>query len=221
MSIQSHQFAGLSGYTVLSHSGNIHSALVLLHGLGADGQDLISLAPILTKLLPNTIFLAPNAPQPCDMAPYGYQWFSLQDRQEAKIKAGIEVTSPILQAYLDAILQHYQLPDNKLALLGFSQGTMMSLYAAPRRKSAIAGVVGFSGALFGGEELTNPNISKPPILLIHGDDDMVVPVSAMPRALEQLETVGFPVKTLLRNGLGHGIDQEGLQAASQFLLEVL
>ena len=133
--------------------GKAKSLVVLLHGLGADGNDLISLAPLWARVLPNTAFVSPHAPFPCDMAPYGRQWFSLLDRTPARVLAGVQAAAPILDAFLDAELARHELPPERLALVGFSQGTMMSLFVAPRRPVAIAGVVGYSGALVGAELL--------------------------------------------------------------------
>ena len=138
--------------------GRARSLVVLLHGLGADGHDLIQLAPHWAELLPSTAFVSPHAPFPCDMAPYGRQWFSLQDRDPHRIRSGVAAAAPILDAFLDATLVAHRLDDSALALVGFSQGTMMSLHVAPRRARAIAGVVGFSGALVGAEDI--PDFQK-------------------------------------------------------------
>src|SRR5690348_15512866 len=127
--------------------GKPKQVVVLLHGVGADGNDLIGLADYWRELLPDAAFVAPNAPYPCDMAPYGYQWFSLQDRTPAMIEAGVRATAPILDHFIDATLASLGLEERNLALVGFSQGTMMSLFAAPRRARPVAGVLGFSGAL--------------------------------------------------------------------------
>ncbi|MBL8831667.1 MAG: phospholipase, partial [Rhodospirillales bacterium] len=143
--------------------GKAKSVVVLLHGLGADGNDLISLAPLWARVLPDTAFVSPHAPFPCDMAPYGRQWFSLLDRSPARVLAGVQAAAPILDSFLDAELARHDLPPERLALVGFSQGTMMSLYVAPRRAVAIAGVVGFSGALIGAELMAQDMRSRPPV----------------------------------------------------------
>lgn len=193
--------------------GGADSLVVLLHGLGADGNDLIELAPILGQHLPQTAFVSPNAPFPCDMAPFGRQWFSLQDRAQSMILAGVRAAAPILDAFLDAELARLGLAGDRLALLGFSQGTMMSLHVAPRRETACAAVVGFSGALVGADELAAEVRSKPPVLLIHGDADPVVPFQAMEAARRALSAVGIAVDTERRPGLPHSIDQQGLVRA--------
>lgn len=201
--------------------GPPRSLVVLLHGLGADGNDLISLAPYWARLMPNTAFVAPHAPFPCDMAPYGRQWFSLQDRTPAMMLAGIRAAAPILEGFIDDELAKWKLSDDRLALVGFSQGTMMSLYVAPRRPRACAAVVGYSGALIGAESLPAETKSRPPVLLVHGDADPVVPFEAMKAAAAALANANIPVETLARPGLPHSIDDEGLIRGGEFLAQRL
>ncbi len=191
--------------------------VVLLHGLGADGNDLIALAPHLAHALPEAHFISPNAPFPCDMAPYGRQWFSLQDRDPHVMLSGLRMAAPVLDAFLDKQMARFALPPAAVALVGFSQGTMMSLYVAPRRTSALAAVVGFSGAMLGGDALATEARSKPPVLLVHGDADPVVPVQATPAAGGALQEVGFSVETLICPGVEHTIDPAGLTRALEFL----
>lgn len=195
--------------------------VLLLHGLGADGNDLIGLAPHWAKALPTSVFVSPNAPFPCDMAPYGYQWFSLQDRDPATILSGVQAARPILDAFIDAQLARFKLTEADTALVGFSQGTMMSLYTAPRRARPVAGVVGFSGALVGAELLAGEIKSRPPVILVHGDADTMVPVQASQAAKAQLEKAGVPVELHIRPGLQHGIDEQGLILGGKFLHKAL
>ena len=201
--------------------GKASSLVVLLHGLGADGQDLIDLAQHLGPVLPDTAFVAPNAPEPCDMAPYGYQWFSLQDRSPAVMAAGVDRAAPVLARFIEAELAARGLDASRLALVGFSQGTMMSLYVGPRLRPGPAAIVGFSGALLGPDRLAAEKRSAPPTLLIHGDADPVVPFPAMAAAVAGLAGAGIAAESLRRPGLGHGIDGPGLGAAAQFLVKHL
>lgn len=191
--------------------------IVLLHGLGADGNDLIGLAPYWQPAFPNALFVAPDAPFPCDMAPYGRQWFSLQDRTPARVLAGVQAAAPILGAFLDDLLSEHGLPAARMALVGFSQGTMMSLYVAPRRAEPVAGVVGFSGALVGAEPLAGEIAARPPVLLVHGDADPIVPVDMSRVAAERLAELDVPVRLVVRPGLPHSIDEVGLQEGAAFL----
>ncbi len=212
----------LDGPRFGSASGAQAEALIiLLHGVGADGNDLIGLAPQLAQVLPGAAFVSPHAPFPCDMAPFGHQWFSLQDRSNSAILAGVRATAPILDGFIDAELARHGLGDDRLALLGFSQGTMMSLFVALRRARPCAGVLGYSGALVGAGELAAEVTSRPPVLLIHGEADEVVPVEALPAAVAALEACGVPVTSERRPGLGHGIDQQGLVHGVRFLVEKL
>lgn len=193
------------------------SLVVFLHGLGADGADLIALADPLAQVLPDTEFVSPDAPFPCDMAPMGRQWFSLQERSGEALLAGARHAAPFVDALLDAELARTGLAADRLALVGFSQGTMMSLYCALRRPQAVAGVVGFSGILIAPENLPAEIVSKPPVLLVHGTDDPVVPFAAMAAAEAGLRAAGVQVSSHARPGLPHGIDPGGLQLAAQAL----
>jgi len=200
--------------------GPADALVVLLHGLGADGDDLIGLAPQLGQVLPGAAFVSPHAPFPCDMAPYGRQWFSLQERSPAALMSGVRMAAPILDGFIDGELERHGLGDDRLALVGFSQGTMMALYVALRRARPCAGLLGYSGALIGAEVLAEEIKSKPPVQLIHGQADEVVPFQAMPAAAAALEANGVPVQSEGRPGLGHGIDPEGLSLGARFLMEI-
>jgi phospholipase/carboxylesterase len=193
------------------------SLVVLLHGLGADGNDLIGLAPYWARALPRTAFASPHAPFPCDMAPMGRQWFSLQEREPHAILAGVQAAAPILDAFRDEELARHKLTADRLALVGFSQGTMMSLHVAPRRREAVACVVGYSGALVGADALAAEIVSRPPVLLVHGDADPVVPFAALAAAETGLRAAGVAVMVERRPGLPHSIDEVGLVKGGQFL----
>ena len=210
--------ASLSGPSAPPAAGGApHQLIVLLHGVGADGADLINLSQTMGQALPHARFVAPNGPEPCDMAPMGYQWFSLQGREPATMLAGIRRAAPWLNAFIDRELERDGLDDRHLALLGFSQGAMMSLYVAPRRPQPMAGVLGYSGALLGADRLTDEVISRPPVLLVHGDADPVVPVQALHAAVAGLQTAGIPVQWRVRPRLAHGIDPEGVALGAAFL----
>lgn len=200
--------------------GTARSVVVFVHGYGADGSDLLGLAGPLGPHLPRTAFYSPDAPERCANNPFGFQWFPipwLDGSTEAEAQAGMAAAVADLNAFLDRVLADEGLPASALALVGFSQGTMMSLHVAPRRPEPLAGVVGFSGRLLAPERLAAEAVSKPPVLLIHGDADEMVPVSDLPKAAQALRAAGFDTHAHVCRGLGHGIDPEGLTLALQFL----
>jgi phospholipase/carboxylesterase len=201
--------------------GKPRRLVILLHGLGADGNDLIGLAPYWARLLPEAEFLSPDAPFPCDMAPYGYQWFSSQDRSPEAVLGGVRAAAPILDAFIDEALEERGLDSSELALVGFSQGTMMSLFVGLRRVEPVAGIVGFSGRLLAPELLAGELRSRPPILLVHGTEDPLVPYSSLEAAETTLKAAGVPVETVTSVGIGHSIDDQGLRRGGQFLKNVL
>jgi phospholipase/carboxylesterase len=208
----------LRGPAVEPAAGGAATSLVIfLHGVGADGHDLIGLAPMLQRYLPDTAFLSPDAPEPCDMAPMGRQWFSLMDRRHEALLAGVQRAAPDVVGLIDAERERRGIGADRVALFGFSQGGMTALHVAPRYEPALAGVVGCSGALIGAELLASELRTKPPLLLMHGDMDEVVPVQALPAAREAFEGLSFSVQWEIRRGLGHGIDPEGIDRAGRFL----
>ena len=202
-------------------SGTARSIVVFVHGYGADGADLLGLADVLAPHLPDTIFYAPDAPQACTGNPFGYQWFPipwLDGSTEASAAAGLAVASDMLNAFLDACLAEADLTDADLALVGFSQGAMISLHVAPRRDRAIAAVVAISGRLLEPDALAGAVRVKPPVLLIHGDEDAVVPFVSMKAAGDVLVANGFDTFGHVMRGTGHGIANDGLEAALGFLI---
>ena len=201
--------------------GAARSLVILLHGVGADGNDLFGLAPQFARALPDTAFVSPNAPYPCDMAPMGYQWFSIQTQDPALRLAAIRQTSEILNGFIDAQLAAHDLGDDRLALVGFSQGTMMSLFTAPRRDQACAGIMAYSGRMEGGAELAAEIRSRPPVMMVHGDQDELLPVISMTDAAARLRDNDIEVETHVRPGLGHGIDEAGVQIGMSFLGQAL
>jgi phospholipase/carboxylesterase len=201
--------------------GKPRRLVALLHGLGADGNDLIGLAASWARLLPEAEFVSPNAPFPCDMAPYGYQWFSAQDRSPAAVLAGVRAAAPILDAFLDDALRARGLGDGELALVGFSQGTMMALFVGLRRAQAAAGILGYSGRLLAPELLAQELRARPQVLLVHGTEDPLVPYQSLAAAKAALDAIGVPTETLTCPGTGHSIDEAGLRRGGQFLQRVL
>lgn len=199
---------------------NAKNAVIMLHGVGSNGQDLISLAPYLAQSLPETAFISPDAPFPCDMVPAGYpnsyQWFSLQNRDPHVMLEGVKTAFPLVEEFINAQSERLNIPLEKIALLGFSQGTMTSLHVAPRLKNKISGVLGYSGALLweeGGEQ-------KMPIHLIHGEADDVVPVQARELAEKTLTDHGYKVTGHSTKNLTHSIDEKGIQSGAEFLKKI-
>jgi len=205
-------------------SGTARSMVVFLHGYGADGADLLGLADPLAPHLPNTVFVAPDAPEPCAGNPFGRQWFPipwLDGSSEAAATEGLARAAEDLNAFLDAQLATEGLTPAQLALVGFSQGTMMALQVAPRRAEPVAALVGFSGRLLKPELLASEAMSKPPVLLLHGDADEMVPFRDMELAGDALVVAGFEVYGHVMKGTGHGIAPDGLSVALSFLKDRL
>jgi len=197
--------------------GAPRQVVVLLHGVGADGNDLIGLAPDLAQVLPHAEFISPDAPQPFDMAPFGRQWFRFTGMEPEELLAGVTSTVGILDAFLTHVLEARGLTEADMALIGFSQGSSMALHVAPRRPRALAGVLAYSGFLAGNALSAEEVTSRPPVLLVHGEADPIVPFEAMGLAEQALKTAGVPVQAIARPGLAHGIDEEGLRLGAAFL----
>lgn len=210
--------AKISGPSAAALNGKARQLVILCHGYGADGNDLIGLAPHWQPLLPDADFISPNAPQRCD-AGFGYQWFPITRLDPAELMRGVESAAPILDAFIDEELEKRGLNDSQLALVGFSQGTMMSLHVGLRRGRSPACIVGYSGAMAGAERLAGEIRSRPPVLMVHGDADEVLPVSRMHDAVQALGGAGLSVQWHVSRGLGHGIDGEGLMLGGRFLAD--
>src|SRR5437763_2482567 len=172
--------------------GKPRRLVILLHGLGADGNDLIGLQQYWGRLLPQAEFISPNAPFPCDMAPYGHQWFSVQDRSPPAVLAGVRAAAPLLDAFIDDELQKRGLTEADTALVGFSQGTMMSLFVGLRRERPLAGILGYSGRLIAADLLAGELRSRSPVLLVHGTADPLVPFQSLAQAAAALPRAGVP-----------------------------
>jgi phospholipase/carboxylesterase len=201
--------------------GSAKSLVVFLHGYGADGNDLIDIGRMWAPLLPDAAFVSPHAPEPCAEAPVGRQWFALRAIDPHKMTEGAVAAAPALDAFLDAELAAQGIGSEKLALVGFSQGTMMALEVGVRRRNPLAGIVGYSGMLVGPERLKAEARQHPPVLLVHGSADPLVPVMALHAAAGTLGEAGFAVEWHVRPSLEHGIDQEGLALGAAFLRRVL
>lgn len=198
------------------------SLVILLHGYGSNGQDLIGLAADWEEEMPDTVFVSPDAPFPCEVGFGGYQWFSLQSWAQMAMIGGADRAMGILDGFISEQMARFKLPASKVALVGFSQGTMMSLYVGPRCSKTLAGILGYSGALLGGEALVeNNDIARAPICLIHGELDPVVPVAAWYHAKELLRQAKFDVTGYTTPGLVHSIDTRGIHVGCEFLKSVL
>lgn len=203
-------------------SGRARSLVVLLHGYGADGADLIGLAEPLAGVLPDTVFAAPDAPQPCRVNPMGRQWFPIpwiDGAPEAAMREGYRAAAAALDGWLTETMAAEGVDEAATALVGFSQGTMMALAVGPARAAALAGIVGFSGRLVDAGMASA--LSRPPVLLVHGDQDEVIPVQALTDTREALAAEGFSVQWHVSRGVGHGIAPDGLRMAATFLRQRL
>ena len=192
----------LEGASYGPHKGGKPGHMViLLHGYGADGNDLIGLAPVLAPLMPDVVFYAPNAPQPCDGNPFGYQWFPVSRLDPALALAGARGAAPDVDAFLDEKMAEHGLDESKTCLVGFSQGTMMALFVGLRRARKLAGILGYSGRLIAPDLLAGELRARPPVLLVHGTDDPLVPFEAMAAAEAALKGAAVPVETLACVGI--------------------
>ncbi|MGA7404820.1 MAG: prolyl oligopeptidase family serine peptidase [Pseudolabrys sp.] len=214
--------AELDGPRLAPRSGPARQLVVFLHGYGADGNDLIEIGRAWQGLLPSAAFVSPHATRPCGQAPVGREWFPLTFRDPDERWVGVNAAAPILNSFLDAELKRHDLPAAALALVGFSQGTMMSLHVGLRRPVAPAAIVGYSGMLVTPEKGDPAAFaveirSRPPVLLVHGDQDQLIPVQALFHAAQGLAALDVPVEWHISEGIGHGIDQEGLRQGGEFL----
>ncbi len=211
----------LNGPFKLALNAKPDKLVIFLHGVGADGYNLISLAEEFEEVLPNAAFLSPNAPFPHETHPSGYQWFSLADYSPNKLYEGIKNALPILTNFIDEHLKNFNLGYKDLVLIGFSQGTMMALQIAPRLEKECLAVIGFAGALIKPEILKNEIRSKPNICLIHGDLDQVVPIAQHFASIHAFESMNLPLNQCIIKDLGHSINEEALEYAKNYLKNLL
>lgn len=204
-----------------ARGGKPDALVILLHGYGSNGADLISLAPYWAQALPGAAFVSPNAIEPVPQVPGGYQWFPISNLDPHLMEQGARVAAQSVDRFIDRELEKYGLDGGRLALVGFSQGTMMALHVALRRERAIAGVVGYSGVLVGGRNLKEQMRSKPPILLVHGDRDPTIPIPAMFESAEALAEAGHGAQWHISYGVPHSIGPDGLELGAAFLAKYL
>jgi phospholipase/carboxylesterase len=214
--------AALDGPRLMPRTGAPRQLVVFLHGYGADGNDLIEIGRAWQQSLPQAAFVSPHAPERCSQAPAGRQWFPLTFRDPDERWTGVNAAAPVLERFLDAELARHQLPPAALALVGFSQGTMMALHVGLRRAAAPAAIVGYSGMLVTPENIEPESFAaeiraRPPVLLVHGDRDDLIPPQALFMAAQGLAALDIPVEWHLSQGTGHGIDPEGLRHGGEFL----
>ena len=212
----------LDGPRIEPRKGPATALVVLLHGYGSDGNDLIALGETWRDVLPAAAFVAPHAPERLPQAGMGgFQWFPLTLRDPLEYGRGVRAAAPSLDHFLDAELARLRLGADRLALVGFSQGTMMALHVGVRRAVPPAAIVGYSGLLADPGTMAPARPDSPGILLVHGDRDEVVPAEALHAAREGLAVKGYAVAWHLRPDLGHGIDGDGLRYGGQFLAKSL
>lgn len=210
----------LSGPMLVPKSGDTKKLVVLLHGYGSDGKDLIALGDYWQVHLPDTLFVAPNAHQVCPLNPAGYQWFPLELDKEMSRLTGAETARPIIIEFLKSLWAQTGLSAKDTFLVGFSQGGMMALNVGLRLDEDLLGIISFSGGLIGENDGTKGIVAKPPICLIHGQADDVVPVSLTTNSKTVLDGLGYRVAMQLDPGSGHTITAEGLGFALAFMREV-
>lgn len=211
---------GIDGPRLKAQSGKAKHLVVFLHGYGADGNDLIGIGRQWQAWLPDAAFVAPHAPDRCTQSPTGRQWFPLTFRDEGERWRGAVAAGPKLDAFLDDELARHGLDDSRLALVGFSQGTMMALHVGLRRRATVAAILGYSGLYVENESPSAPpptDLKRPPVLLVHGDADQVIPVEALFLSADRLSETGIPCEWHLSVGIGHGIDEAGLRHGGLFL----
>ena len=212
---------GLDGPRLPPRSGKPAKLVILAHGYGSNGEDLIGLAPYFAQSLPDAVFVAPNAPEPIAGYQGGYQWFPLTRLDPQATAAGVRAAAPSLDRFIDAELKRYGLPASACALVGFSQGTMMALHVGLRRSEPLGAILGYSGHLAGPETLPAEAKSRPPVCVVHGDRDDVIPVGALLLAVQGLGAAGVGALWKISRGAAHTIAEDGMVLGGRFLRDAL
>jgi len=212
----------LNGPRLPAQGGAAERLVILLHGYGSDGNDLIGLAPHWARALPRTAFVSPHAPERCESGGPGFQWFGIMGRDDQARLAGTRKAAPVLDRFIDQELERHKLAEDRLALVGFSQGTMMALHVGLRRRRAVAAILGYSGMLVGAPllkaEMPPEPAPRPAVFLVHGDADDMLPVQLLFEATQGLAAAGVACEWHVSHGIGHSIDQDGLALGGQFLV---
>ena len=199
---------------------NINNAVILLHGYGGDGNDIAPVTINWKRFLPNTIFICPDGPETCSINPTGYQWFDLNSEDEEYITKKASEAEKILKEFIVEIKNEFNLLNSNICLSGFSQGCMMSINVGLSDKEKFAGIIGFSGKIINRNELGNRILSRPCTLLIHGDQDEIVPPVNLLEAKDFFERNKIDITTKMLKGCGHNIPVEASSLGLTFLKKI-
>lgn len=213
----------LSGPMVAPLSGKApNQAVILLHGYGSDGADLIGLAPSWQAILPDAVFISPNAPDMCRQLSFGFQWFepSFDTDRLARRQEGVASARPVLVEFLNDLWSQTGIAPKQTILAGFSQGAMMALHVGLSLPQKLMGIIAFSGAFLPPEGFGSTPMAKPPVCLVHGDRDEIVDPQHSADADEALKAAGFDVRYHVSAGVGHGIAPDGLAFAGAFIADI-
>ena len=203
--------------TSIQSESLIKNAIILCHGYGGDGKDISIIANYWKNFLPNTLFVCPDAPEICKVNPAGFQWFDLMDQTEDEILSKSLIAERVLNKFIDDVKEKNKLKIEQMALVGFSQGCMISLQTALKRKDQIKCLIGYSGKILNPNHLSQNITSRPDIYLMHGDKDQVVPVNHILEAKEFFSNKKYKINTKIFKDCEHRIPTEGLSIGLEFL----
>ena len=203
--------------TIFNSGSIIKNAIILCHGYGGDGKDISIVAHYWKNFLPNTLFICPDAPEVCAVNPQGFQWFDLMDKTEDEILSKSLIAENKLNKFIDEVKENNQLKIDQISLVGFSQGSMISLQTALKRKDKINCLIGYSGKILNSQHLSKNIYSRPEIYLMHGDIDNVVPLSSLLEAKEFFSKQKYTINTKIFKNCEHRIPTEGLSRGLEFL----